>query len=147
VWPTGTRATWARTANCQCLVSLTLARHEVPVPIALRLFLPKDWTDQPSRCTRVGVPAERQVFRTKGSIALEEIDRIRAADITFDVLLADAGYGTSASFRHALTDRGLTWAVGILRNQTCIRRRWPCCQRHTHDEAVRPSIRSSRLRG
>jgi SRSO17 transposase len=34
------------------------------------------------------------------------------------VLLADAGYGTSAMFRHALSERGLTWTVGILRIQT-----------------------------
>lgn len=33
-----------KTANCQVLVSLTLARGEVPVKIALRLFLPESWT-------------------------------------------------------------------------------------------------------
>src|SRR3954471_4916174 len=31
-------------ANCQTLVSVTLARHEVPVPLALRLYLPEVWT-------------------------------------------------------------------------------------------------------
>ena len=31
-------------ANCQTLVSLTLARDEVPVPVGLRLFLPDSWT-------------------------------------------------------------------------------------------------------
>ncbi|HEY5310987.1 MAG TPA: transposase, partial [Pirellulales bacterium] len=36
-------------ANCQSLVSLTLARHEVPVPVGLRLFVPKAWTDDPAR--------------------------------------------------------------------------------------------------
>src|SRR5215211_2386689 len=30
-----------KTANCQVLLSLTLARHEVPVCVALRLFLPE----------------------------------------------------------------------------------------------------------
>ena len=30
-----------KTANCQTLVSLTLARGEVPVTVALRLFLPR----------------------------------------------------------------------------------------------------------
>ena len=29
-----------KNANCQTLVSLTLARDEVPVTLALRLFLP-----------------------------------------------------------------------------------------------------------
>ena len=31
-------------ANCQALVSLTLARGEVPLPLGLRLFLPDEWT-------------------------------------------------------------------------------------------------------
>ena len=34
-----------KTANCQTLVSLTLARGEVPVTVALRLFLPEIWTN------------------------------------------------------------------------------------------------------
>ena len=36
-----------KNANCQTLVSLTLARGEVPVPVALRLFLPEAWTGDP----------------------------------------------------------------------------------------------------
>lgn len=43
-------------ANCQSLVSLTLAHGEVPVPIGLRLFLPASWADDPARCDRAGVP-------------------------------------------------------------------------------------------
>jgi predicted ATPase len=35
-----------KTANCQTLVSLTLARGEVPVVLALRLFLPESWLDE-----------------------------------------------------------------------------------------------------
>jgi len=31
--------------NCQCLVSLTLAKDELPLPLALRLFLPSAWTE------------------------------------------------------------------------------------------------------
>ncbi len=113
--------TLGKNTNCQCLVSLTLARAEVPVTIGLRLFLPTQWTDDAARCAKAGVPAERRVYRTKGTMALEEIDRVRAAGVTFDAVLADAGYGprgTSAAFRHALSARGLTWAVGILRLQT-----------------------------
>ena len=33
-----------KTANCQTLISLTLARGEVPVVLALRLFLSESWT-------------------------------------------------------------------------------------------------------
>src|ERR671914_1745319 len=38
-----------KNANCQTLVSLTLAQGEVPVPIALRLFLPETWIHNPER--------------------------------------------------------------------------------------------------
>ncbi len=105
-------------ANCQALVSLTLARGEVPVPVALRLFLPEEWTADPGRCRAAGVPEDRIPPRTKLEIALEEVDRVRAAGVTFGCVLADAGYGASAEFRRALTTRGLTWAVGITRAQT-----------------------------
>jgi SRSO17 transposase len=103
-------------ANCQCLVSLTLARDEIQVPVALRLYLPKEWTNDRARCDRVKVPAEIS-YRPKWRIALDELDRIRAANVRFGSVLADAGYGVCAEFRQGLSDRGLTWAVGILSTQ------------------------------
>src|SRR5919107_4902528 len=36
-------------ANCQALVSLILARGEVPVCVGLRLFLPEKWAGDPER--------------------------------------------------------------------------------------------------
>src|SRR5213594_1781946 len=104
-----------KTANCQTLVSLTLARGEVPVTVALRLFLPESWTSKPARLERAGVPAEYRAARTKPEIALAEIDRVIAAGVRFGCVLADAGYGLSAPFRQALTVRSLAWAVGIPR--------------------------------
>jgi SRSO17 transposase len=104
-------------ANCQCLVSLTLAQGEVPVPVALRLFLPEEWTSMPERCAQAGVPEADRAIRSKGEIALSQLDRLREAGVRFGAVLADAGYGTSAAFRHGLDARGLTWAVGIARNQ------------------------------
>jgi len=103
--------------NCQTLVSLTVAGQEVPICIALRLFLPQEWTDDAARCAKAGVPLERRRPRTKGQIALEELDRVLAAGVRFGVVLADAGYGMSAEFRKALSARGLIWAVGIQRTQ------------------------------
>jgi SRSO17 transposase len=105
-----------KTANCQTLVSLTLARGEVPVMVALRLFLPESWTSDRVRLKRAGVPAEYQTARTKPEMALAEVDRILAAGVHFGCILADAGYGMSASFRQGLTPRNLAWAVGIPRH-------------------------------
>src|SRR5438046_2833783 len=47
-----------KNANCQTLVSLTLARGEVPVMVTLRLFLPAGWASDQVRLARAGVPAD-----------------------------------------------------------------------------------------
>jgi FOG: Transposase len=102
-----------KTANCQTLVSLTLARGEVPVMLALRLFLPESWTSNRARLDRAGVPAEYRTARTKPELALVEIDRAIAAGVRFGFVLADAGYGLSAPFRH-----------GAHSSQTCLGSRY-----------------------
>ena len=106
-----------KTANCQSLVSMTLASREVPVMVGLRLFLPETWTDDPERMARAGVPTDRQLARTKTEIAIEEIDRVIASGVRFGCVLADSGYGSSGPFRQALSERGLLWAVGLSRRQ------------------------------
>jgi SRSO17 transposase len=105
-----------KTANCQTLVSATLARGEVPVTVALRLFLPESWTSDPARLRQADVPAEYRMARTKPEIALAEIDRVIGAGVRFGTVAADAGYGLSAPFRQGLTARKLAWAVGIPRH-------------------------------
>jgi SRSO17 transposase len=101
-----------KNANCQVLVSVTLARHEVPVPVALRLYLPKDWSNDSQRRKEAKVPVD-VLFRPKWQMALEEIDRIMRSNIFFGDVLADAGYGVCAEFRHELSRRNLKWAVGV----------------------------------
>jgi|SRR5688572_19561841 len=143
-------------ANCQTLVSLTLARHEVPVPLALRLYLPEVWTDDRARLVKAGVPEPLRRHRSKSEIALAELDRVLAAGVRFGVVLADAAYGSGSGFRHALSERCLTWAVGIPRTQLFARggahlahsaartsapkagpgRPAPCCARHARPAGV-----------
>jgi len=104
-------------ANCQSLVSLTLAKHEVPVPIMLRLFLPETWIKDPERLQHAGVPEALWTERSKPEIALVELRRVMQAGVSFGAVLADAGYGISAPFRQALSALGLLWAVGTVRIQ------------------------------
>src|SRR5919106_860802 len=76
-----------KTANCQTLVSLTLARGEVPVMVGLRLFLPETWTDDSGRMVRARVPRDRQIALTKPEIAIEEIDCVMASGARFGCVL------------------------------------------------------------
>lgn len=103
-------------ANCQALVSLTLARDEMPLPVALRLYLPKAWADDAERRRKCGVP-ESIVFRPKWKIALDEIANVVKAGVSFGDVLADAGYGACAEFRRGVTELGLRWVVGISPDQ------------------------------
>jgi SRSO17 transposase len=110
-----------KVANAQVLVSLTLARGEVPLPVGLRLFLPAAWTNDPARCDAAGVPAAARTAQSKPQIALAEIDRVREAGLRFSCVLADAGFGSSPAFRHGLDERALPWAVGIACTQLVYR--------------------------
>jgi len=107
-----------KNANCQTMVSVTLASGEVPVMLSLRLFLPESWTSDAERMVKAGVPDSFHSYRTKPELAIEEIDRVITAGVRFGCVLADAGcYGLSASFRQALSVRDPRWAVGIPRHQ------------------------------
>lgn len=107
-------------ANCQCLVSLTLARDDVPLPIALRLYLPEAWASDLKRREKARVPDDIS-FRPKWRIALDEIDRLLEHRVQFGDVLADAGYGSCGEFRTELTKRKLLWTVGVLSTQTAYR--------------------------
>lgn len=105
-------------ANCQSLVSLTWARDEVPIPVGLRLYLPREWAESDARRRKAHVPQEIG-FRPKWQIALDELRRIkqRVGDEGFDDLLGDAGYGMVAEFRRGLDELGLRWVLGVLSTQ------------------------------
>lgn len=103
-------------ANCQCLVSVTLARDDVPLPIALRLYLPEAWANDKKRRARVDVP-DGITFRPKWRIALDEVRHLKKEGVRFGTVLADAGYGVCADFRRGLGEEGLLWAMGIISEQ------------------------------
>jgi SRSO17 transposase len=103
-------------ANCQCLVSATLAKDEVPLPIALRIYLPEAWASDGKRRAKVDVPDDI-AFRPKWRIALDEVRRLRKDGVRFGTVLADAGYGVCADFRRGLSEEKLLWAVGIISEQ------------------------------
>lgn len=56
--------------------------------------------------------ARRQIARYASGHAF-----LLAAGLHFGLVLADAGYGASAAFRHGLDEQQPTWAVGIPRTQ------------------------------
>ena len=105
--------TLGKTDNCQIAVSLHYAAPLGDYPLALRLYLPESWISQPQRMQTVHVPAEAQVAKTKGEIALGLLDLVRTEGLPHQAVVADAGYGIGVDFRHGLEERGEAYVVGI----------------------------------
>jgi SRSO17 transposase len=105
--------TLGKTANCQIAVSLHAASTTGGSPLGFRLYLPKEWTDDPARLRQAGVP-DQGSFQQKWRLALDLIDQARGWGLAPPpVVLADAGYGENGEFRQGLETRHLPYAVGI----------------------------------
>ena len=98
--------------NCQVVVTVSLTNTTMSVPGAYRLYLPEAWAKDPKRRRKAGVPPEI-TFATKWEIALEAIDNLTAEDLPRAPVVADAGYGVVTEFREGITQRGLSYIVGI----------------------------------
>jgi SRSO17 transposase len=106
--------------NCQVAVSLSIANHHASLPVAYRLYLPQEWTNDPARLRKAGVPADIG-FMTKHEIALGQLRWACAAGLPRGVALMDGGYGNNSDLRADITALELTYVAGILSNTTV----WP----------------------
>lgn len=107
------------TANCQSLVSLSLANEVASLPVAVDLYLPQSWTDDPRRRLQAGIPATLP-FRTKHDIALAQLKWACEAGLPRGLVLLDGGFGTDRALREGIRALGLDYAVGIDRDLTVV---------------------------
>ena len=103
--------------NCRIAVSLSVATWNSSLPIAYRLYLPKDWAEDSERREKAEVP-EEVGFQTKPEIALDQIRAAVEAQVPRGVVLADAAYGINTEFRDALRELGLPYVVGVQSSMT-----------------------------
>ena len=103
--------------NCRVAVSVSVATWSSSLPIACRLYLPKDWTEDAERREKAEVPREIE-FQTKPEIALDQIRAAVAAQVSRGVVLADAAYGVNTEFRQELSNLELQYVVGVQGSMT-----------------------------
>lgn len=101
---------WGRKINCQQAVLVCHAGRGAPLPLALRLYLPRVWTRQPARLEATGVPEACRTPRSRGEIALDLLDELGDEGWRGDEVICGSGYASSAEFRHQLACRGRTAA-------------------------------------
>jgi SRSO17 transposase len=105
--------------------SLSVANEAASLPIDYRLYLPKDWANDPTRRAKAGVP-EAIDSQTKPAIALDQIRQAVADGVAQGVVLADAALfagdgGADMKFQAGLLDLELSYVVGVQPNSSV----WP----------------------
>src|SRR6516164_7829070 len=99
--------------NLEVAVTLSIANHHASLPIAYRLYLPKDWADDAERRNKAHVP-EAIGFKTKPQIALAQLRAALAAGVARGVVLMDASYGTNSALPASIGALALTYVAAIL---------------------------------
>src|SRR6266566_4004490 len=103
--------------NCRVAVSLSVTTWSSSLPIAYRLYLPKEWAEDAERREKTEVPEEVE-FKTKPEIALDQIRAAVAASLDRGIVLADAAYGINTEFRDGVTELDLQYVVGVQSSMT-----------------------------
>ena len=99
--------------NGQVAVFGVLSRDRFAIPVDVKLYLPKKWTEDPKRCEKAGIPEAERVFRTKEKLALEIVSHARQNGLRYGWVGADAGYGKGPGFCLELDRMGERFVVDL----------------------------------
>lgn len=99
--------------NCQVGVFLAYAKGHRATLIDKRLYLPKEWMDDPTRCEEAGVPPEAQKEHPKAQLGLEMIRMAKARGIPFGYVSMDAHYGQQPWLLSVLEKEHLEYVADI----------------------------------
>jgi len=101
-----------KTDNCQVTVTLSVANHAASLPVAYRLYLPREWASAAAKRRKAGVPKTIK-FASKTEIALAQIEAACTAGIARGVVLMDHSYGSSLELRTGVSALGLNYIASI----------------------------------
>jgi SRSO17 transposase len=104
--------TLGKVGNCQVTVNCHYAERTIAWPVATRLYLPKEWTDDPERLKTAKVPKDI-TFQTKPQIALDLLDQADQMGVPYACVVADADYGDNPNFLQGLEKRKKRYVVAV----------------------------------
>ena len=106
------RGTAGRIEHCQSGVFLTSARAHGHALLDRELYVPKAWTNDPQRCTRVGLPAHRP-FATKPHLARQMLERAFAARVPAAWVTGESIYGDDRRLRVWLESQERAYVLAV----------------------------------
>lgn len=102
--------------NCQVGVFGCLGRGQEFALTDFRLYLPKEWAEDPARCDKAKIPQDRREYKAKWELALEMARAARANGIRFGWIGVDSLYGHNNKFLNALEDDGERFMADVGKN-------------------------------
>jgi SRSO17 transposase len=104
--------TLGKVGNCQIAVTCCYTDSQATWPVAVRMYLPQAWVEDPERRQSARVPPA-VTFQTKPEIALSLLDQARAWGVPHHCVVTDADYGDNPNFLAGLEARQERYVVGV----------------------------------
>jgi SRSO17 transposase len=101
-----------KVSNGQVGVFTALCKADKVGLVGGRLYLPKEWTNDPQRCNEAKIPQAEQHYRTKPELAIALIKDL-VGNVTYDWVGGDAQYGNSPVLRAFLQQQGKTFVLDV----------------------------------
>jgi SRSO17 transposase len=102
--------TAGRIENCQIGVFLTYASSKGHAPIDRKLYMPKEWMEDPERCEKAGVPQDTG-FKTKPQMLLDMLKD--ASEVPYQWVTGDCVYGDCSDIRTWLEKYGKCYVFNV----------------------------------
>ena len=104
--------TAGRIENCQIGVFLGYASRLGQALLDRELYLPKEWTNDATRCRQAGIPAERR-FATKPQLAQQMLQRALVAGVPARWVTGDSVYGNDRRLRLWLEAQPVAYVLAV----------------------------------
>jgi len=103
--------------NSQVAVFASLTKGQYSTLIDTRLYLPKEWTQDPQRCLAAGVPQSELAHKSKAELAFEMVVHARQNGVRFGWVGMDGGYGKEPALLRRLEDQGEIFMADVHKDQ------------------------------